>query len=44
MYDFARLLEQLRVSDVIGSPLARIVGAKGYHSTVFDEGPYPVEL
>lgn len=44
MYDFARILEQLRVSDVIGSPLARTVGAKGYHSTVFDEGPYPVEF
>ncbi|HET9195745.1 MAG TPA: NAD(P)-dependent oxidoreductase [Vicinamibacterales bacterium] len=43
VYDFARILNQLRVSDVIGSPVARIVGAKGYHSTVFDEGPYPVE-
>ena len=24
------------------SPLARQVGSKGYHSTVFAEGPYPV--
>ncbi len=41
-YDFARILEQLDVGDTIGSPLARAVGAKGYHSTKFAEGPYPV--
>jgi UDP-glucose 4-epimerase len=25
------------------SPLARAVGSKGYHSTTFAEGPYPVQ-
>jgi UDP-glucose 4-epimerase len=24
------------------STLARAIGSKGYHDTVFDDGPYPV--
>jgi nucleoside-diphosphate-sugar epimerase len=42
-YDFGRLIEQLRAGEGIGSDLARSVGIKGYHSEVFDDGPYPVE-
>ena len=41
--DFARALEAVRRGDEVFSPLARAVGAKGYHSEVFDDGPYPVE-
>jgi UDP-glucose 4-epimerase len=42
LYDFAFLLGRLRASEDIRSPLARLVGAKGYHAQHFDEGPYPV--
>jgi UDP-glucose 4-epimerase len=41
--DFAHVLGQLSRGAPIGSPLARAVGSKGYHDTVFDDGPYPVE-
>lgn len=42
-YDFARVLEQLKAGEAIGSELARVVGAKGYHAGGFFEGgPYPV--
>lgn len=42
-YDFGRVIDQLKNGDPIGSELARTVGIKGYHSEVFEEGPYPVE-
>lgn len=42
-YDFARVLRQLDAGEPVGSELARAVGAKGYHSEVFADGPYPVE-
>jgi UDP-glucose 4-epimerase len=42
-YDFACLLQQLRRGEAPGSPLARQVGAKGYHSDAFADGPYPVD-
>src|SRR5438874_1112800 len=41
-YDFARVIEQLASGEKIGSPLAQAVGSKGYHDSVFDNGPYPV--
>ena len=41
-WDFRRLLRQLRDNEDLGSPLARLVGAKGYHREQFAEGPYPV--
>jgi UDP-glucose 4-epimerase len=41
-YDFQHVLACLRASTDFRSPLAREVGAKGYHATVFDAGPYPV--
>ncbi len=41
-WDFHRLVRQLRDDEEFGSPLARLVGAKGYHSQPFVEGPYPV--
>jgi UDP-glucose 4-epimerase len=42
-YDFARVLELIEQDGTVGSPLARVIGAKGYHTEVFDDGPYPVE-
>jgi nucleoside-diphosphate-sugar epimerase len=42
-YDFAKVLELLEAEGVASSPLARTIGAKGYHAETFAEGPYPVE-
>jgi len=41
-YDFQHVLECLRAGADFRSPLAREVGSKGYQSTVFEAGPYPV--
>ena len=42
-YDFRSMLERLKAGDDLRSPLARVVGSKGYHAESFSEGPYPVE-
>ncbi len=42
-YGFARALACLARDEDYRSPLAQEVGAKGYHDTVFDDGPFPVE-
>ena len=42
-YDFKHVLACLSAGTDPRSPLAREVGAKGYHSEVFKDGPYPVE-
>lgn len=41
-YDFEHVIECLRDGREFNSPLARQVGSKGYHSEVFNDGPYPV--
>jgi UDP-glucose 4-epimerase len=41
-YDFRFVLDQLRAGADFLSPLARAVGAKGYHTHWFANGPYPV--
>ena len=41
--DFVSALAQVRAGEDFRSPLARAVGAKGYHPQSFAEGPYPVE-
>jgi UDP-glucose 4-epimerase len=41
-YDFQHVLKCLREGADFRSPLAREVGSKGYHSTVFADGPYPL--
>ena len=41
-FDFAHVLRSLREGRDFRSALAREVGAKGYHDTQFDDGPYPV--
>jgi UDP-glucose 4-epimerase len=42
-YDFARVISDLKAGIDPQSPLAKAVGSKGYHSVIFDDGPYPVE-
>ncbi len=41
-YDFGLALEKLRAGEDYRSPLHRVVGSKGYHSEVFEDGPFPV--
>jgi nucleoside-diphosphate-sugar epimerase len=41
--DFAAIVERLREGGDLRGPLARAVGAKGYHAETFADGPYPVE-
>lgn len=42
-YDFSYVIERLRAGQDLRSPLARLIGSKGYHAEQFSEGPYPVE-
>jgi nucleoside-diphosphate-sugar epimerase len=42
-YDFKSVLGCLRAEDDFQSPLAQVVGSKGYHAERFADGPYPVE-
>ena len=42
-YDFGFVIERLAAGQEFRSPLARHVGAKGYHAQAFADGPYPVE-
>lgn len=41
-YDFGYALARLREKEDYRSSLAQTVGGKGYHSDVFEDGPYPV--
>lgn len=41
-YDFATVIDRLRAAEDFRSPLARLIGSKGYHDEVFADGPYPV--
>jgi UDP-glucose 4-epimerase len=43
VHDFATVLDRVRAGGSPLSDLARAVGVKGYHSEVFESGPYPVE-
>lgn len=42
-YNFSKILNRLKANDTLLSPLAYLIGAKGYHATKFADGPYPVE-
>ena len=42
-YDFRFIINRLRAGEDMRSPLARLIGSKGYHTETFAEGPYPVE-
>ncbi|HXB25078.1 MAG TPA: NAD(P)-dependent oxidoreductase [Gemmatimonadaceae bacterium] len=41
-HDFRSLIECLATGGDSRSPLARLVGSKGYHAQTFADGPYPV--
>jgi len=41
-YDFRFALDRLKAGEEPRSRIAREVGAKGYHRTTFEKGPYPV--
>lgn len=42
-HNFADVLNRISSGGKVLSPLAQTVGAKGYHATRFEDGPYPVE-
>ncbi|GAA3088274.1 NAD(P)-dependent oxidoreductase [Rhizobium viscosum] len=42
-YDFRHVLDCLGDGREWRSPLALIVGAKGYHDQIFEDGPYPLQ-
>ncbi len=43
-YDFNYILERLKKDEAdLRSPMAKIIGSKGYHAEIFSEGPYPVK-
>ena len=42
-HDFREVLNRLKAGESLLSPLATVIGAKGYHSTEFEAGPYPVD-
>ena len=41
-FDFAHVLDSLRVDRDFRSPLAREIGSKGYHDRLLGDGPYHV--
>ena len=43
-YDFRFLVERLRLGKDTHSPLARLIGSKGYHPEHFVDGPYPEKV
>jgi len=43
-HDFSSLIERLRAGERdLRSPLAKLIGSKGYHAETFKHGPYPTE-
>lgn len=42
-FTFERALQSLREDRDYRSELARVVGSKGYHDTVFEDGPFPLD-
>ena len=42
-YDFKSIVDRLQTGGGVSSPIAQIVGSKGYHRVMFADGPYPVE-
>jgi UDP-glucose 4-epimerase len=42
-YDFAHAIALIEAGEEPRSPLARLIGLKGYHTDVWTEGPYPVD-
>ena len=44
LHDFKSQIAKLAAGEDLRSPLARIIGSKGYHAYKFTDGPYPVEI
>ncbi|HZR86527.1 MAG TPA: NAD(P)-dependent oxidoreductase [Bradyrhizobium sp.] len=42
-HDFGTVIARLKAGGDIMSPLARVIGSKGYHDRSFDDGSYPVD-
>jgi UDP-glucose 4-epimerase len=42
-YDFRLVLARLTAGKEPRSPLAQLIGSKGYHTETFTDGPYPIE-
>jgi UDP-glucose 4-epimerase len=42
-YDFKRIIDRLSAGDGVATPLARVIGVKGYHDRTFVDEPFPVE-
>jgi nucleoside-diphosphate-sugar epimerase len=42
-YSFQFLIDRLKADQDIRSPLARLVGSKGYHAKTSAQRPYPAE-
>jgi UDP-glucose 4-epimerase len=42
-YDFASVLKLIEAGETASSPLAQVIGSKGYHAARFADGRYPVE-
>jgi UDP-glucose 4-epimerase len=42
-HDFDSIIDRLKRDEDVSSPLAQLVGSKGYHAEVFADGPFPVE-
>ncbi len=42
-HDVSSVLHRVSSGGELSSELARVVGIKGYHEQVFEDGPYPVE-
>jgi len=42
-FDFKHVVARLAAGHGWQSPMVGLVGSKGYHAEVFEEGPYPVE-
>jgi UDP-glucose 4-epimerase len=40
-YDFAHAIDRVNSGVDFRSPLAQVIGSKGYHDVVFEDGPYP---
>ncbi len=41
-YDFRSIIDRLKTGENLKSPMAMLVGSKGYHEETFSEGPFPV--
>ncbi len=43
IFSFRSVVERLKSGKDFRSPMAQLIGAKGYHTETFVDGPYPVE-